>query len=300
MIIENFKDDKEALRAMTGELVRYMDRKDDGLPFNLALSGGGTAQKMFALWVDEYKDKIDWDAIRFFWVDERCVPPTDPDSNYGHANELLFKPLHIPAGHVHRIHGEVEPGTEAMRYSRVVKEYLPRHGQLPYFDCIILGIGGDAHTASIFPDTFWKAGRLLILTTVSIGLAQLKPVQKLRGNLDLGLFISLTFLATIGFAVDLQQFIGSALMMTLYVLFMLIGCIVLHLIICRIFKIKYEYVILSMVGCIVDGPTSSLTAAGADWKSLINVGLIMGVIAGACGNYVGIFVSYVIKGICGL
>ena len=72
MIIENFKDDKEALRAMTGELVRYMDRKDDGLPFNLALSGGGTAQKMFALWVDEYKDKIDWDAIRFFWVDERC------------------------------------------------------------------------------------------------------------------------------------------------------------------------------------------------------------------------------------
>ena len=153
MIIENFKDDKEALRAMTGELVRYMDRKDDGLSFNLALSGGGTAQKMFTLWVDEYKDKIDWDAIRFFWVDERCVPPTDPDSNYGHANELLFKPLHIPANHVHRIHGEVEPGTEAMRYSRVVKEYLPRHGQLPYFDCIILGIGGDAHTASIFPDT---------------------------------------------------------------------------------------------------------------------------------------------------
>lgn len=131
MIIENFKDDKEALRAMTGELVRYMDRKDDGLPFNLALSGGGTAQKMFALWVDEYKDKIDWDAIRFFWVDERCVPPTDPDSNYGHANELLFKPLHIPVGHVHRIHGEVEPGTEAMRYSRVVKEYLPRHGNCP-------------------------------------------------------------------------------------------------------------------------------------------------------------------------
>ena len=68
----------------------------------------------------------------------------------------------------------------------------------------------------------------------------------------------------------------------------------------QIFKIKYEYVILSMVGCIVDGPTSSLTAAGADWKSLINVGLIMGVIAGACGNYVGIFVSYVVKGICGL
>lgn len=152
---------------------------------------------------------------------------------------------------------------------------------------------------AVFPDTFWKAGRLLLLTTVSICLAQLKCVQKLRGNLDLGLFISLTFLATIGFAVDLKQFVGSAFVMTLYVFLILIGCIVLHLIICRICKIKYEYVVLSMVGCIVDGPTSSLTAAGANWKSLINVGLIMGVIAGAAGNYVGIFVAYAVRMITG-
>lgn len=152
----------------------------------------------------------------------------------------------------------------------------------------------------IFPDTFWKAGRLLLVTTVSICLAQLKPVKKLRGNLDLGLFISLCFLATIGFAVDIKQFIGSAFIMTLYVFLMLIGCTLLHFIICRIFKIKYEYVLLSMVGCIVDGPTASLTAAGGGWKSLINVGLIMGVIAGACGNYAGIFVAYAVKAICGL
>lgn len=152
----------------------------------------------------------------------------------------------------------------------------------------------------IFPDAFWKAGRLLMVTTVSICLAQLKPVKKLRGNLDLGLFISLCFLATIGFAVDLKQFIGSAFLMTLYVFFMLVGCTLLHFLVCRLFKIKYEYVLLSMVGCIVDGPTASLTAAGGNWKSLINVGLIMGVIAGACGNYVGIFVAYAVKAICGL
>lgn len=127
-----------------------------------------------------------------------------------------------------------------------------------------------------------------------------QTVQKLRGNLDLGLFISLTFLSTIGFAVDLQQFIGSAFMMTMYVLCMLVGCILLHLVICRLLKIKYEYVVLSMVGCIVDGPTSSLTAAGANWKSLINVGLIMGVLAGAAGNHVGIFVAYTVRTICGL
>jgi 6-phosphogluconolactonase len=153
MVIENFKDSKDALRALTLNLMYYVDRKNDGEPFNLALSGGETAKDMFSLWADEYRAKMNWKNIRFFWVDERCVPPSHPDSNYGHANRLLFKPLGILAEHVHRIHGEVEPGTEAMRYSRVVKEYLPRHGQLPYFDCIILGIGNDAHTASIFPDT---------------------------------------------------------------------------------------------------------------------------------------------------
>ena len=149
------------------------------------------------------------------------------------------------------------------------------------------------------PEEIWKAVRLILLTTVSIGLAQLKPIQKLRGNLDLGLFLSLLFLATIGFAVDIRQFVGSAMIMTLYVLLMLVGCIVLHLLICRFFKVEYEYMILSIVGCIVDGPTASLTAAGANWKSLINVGLIMGVIAGSAGNYVGVTVAYLIKAFIG-
>ena len=153
MVIEKFKDSKEALRSLSLSLMYYVARKDAGQPFNLALSGGETAKQLFSLWADEYRSKINWKNMRFFWVDERCVPPTDQESNYGHANRLLFKPLGIPASHIHRIHGEVEPGTEAMRYSRIVKEHLPRHGQLPYFDCIILGIGGDAHTASIFPDT---------------------------------------------------------------------------------------------------------------------------------------------------
>ncbi|MBG9980533.1 DUF819 family protein [Facklamia sp. DSM 111018] len=149
------------------------------------------------------------------------------------------------------------------------------------------------------PEAIWKAVRLILLTTVSIMIAQIKPVQKLRGNLDLGLFLSLTFLATIGFAVDIRQFIGSAFVMTLYVFLMLIGCLLLHLVICRLLKVEYEYMILSIVGCIVDGPTASLTAAGANWKSLINVGLIMGVIAGAAGNYVGVTVAYIIKAIIG-
>ena len=66
---------KEALRSMTEDMMAMIRRKDFA-PFNLALSGGETAKHMFSLWVDEYKDKIDWNNIRFFWVDERCVPPT--------------------------------------------------------------------------------------------------------------------------------------------------------------------------------------------------------------------------------
>ncbi len=152
MEIKRYNEMKEALRSMTEDMMAMIRRKDFA-PFNLALSGGETAKHMFSLWVDEYKDKIDWNNIRFFWVDERCVPPTSPDSNYGHANHLLFKPLRIPADHIHRIKGENEPGTEAMRYSWVVKEFLPLFNQMPTFDCIILGVGEDSHTASIFPTT---------------------------------------------------------------------------------------------------------------------------------------------------
>lgn len=151
MMIERFKNDKEALGALTDKLIRLIKEKKEPAPFNLALSGGGTAARMFALWREEYKDKIDWDHLRFFWVDERCVPPDDKESNFGNADRLLFRPLHIPADHIHRIKGECEPGVEAMRYAWEVKEFLPRFNQLPTFDCIILGVGEDAHTASIFP-----------------------------------------------------------------------------------------------------------------------------------------------------
>ena len=152
MKIEYCDDSKSALRAMTDHMARLVQEKGVE-PFNLALSGGETAKQMFSLCVDEYRDKIDWNLLRFFWVDERCVPPSSSDSNYGHANRLLFKPMNIPKDHIHRIEGEKEPGAEAMRYSWEVKEYLPLFNLMPTFDCILLGIGDDAHTASIFPTT---------------------------------------------------------------------------------------------------------------------------------------------------
>lgn len=152
----------------------------------------------------------------------------------------------------------------------------------------------------LFGEGFRSAGRIILITTLAIITAQIPAVKKLRGNFDLGLYLALLFLVTIGFAVDLKQFFGSTFYITLFCFCVIAGCIILHLLITRLFKIKYEYVVLSIAGCIADGPTAALVASGAQWKSLINIGLIMGVVAGACGNYLGISVAYAIKAILGL
>lgn len=152
----------------------------------------------------------------------------------------------------------------------------------------------------LFGEGFRSAGRVILITTFSIILAQFPRVKRLRGNFDLGLYVALLFLTTIGFAVNLKDFFGSTLYITLFCFCVVIGCTILHLAITRIFKIRYEYVLLSIVAAISDGPTAALVASSAQWKSLINIGLLMGVIAGACGNYAGITVAYLIKGTLGM
>lgn len=152
----------------------------------------------------------------------------------------------------------------------------------------------------LFGEGFRSAGRVILITTFSIILAQFPRVKRLRGNFDLGLYVALLFLTTIGFAVNLKDFFGSTLYITVFCFCVVIGCTILHLAITRIFKIRYEYVLLSIVAAISDGPTAALIASSAQWKSLINIGLLMGVIAGACGNYAGITVAYLIKGTLGM
>lgn len=151
MKLKVYGSQEEVLRGVTEQLMEKMKLRRD--PFHLALSGAGTAQKMYRLWMEEYRNKINWEQLRFYWVDERCVDPQDEESNYKHANDLLFQPLDIPISHVHRIHGEREPEIEAEHYSEMVKWELPGYSCLPRFNCVILGIGEDGHTASIFPKT---------------------------------------------------------------------------------------------------------------------------------------------------
>ncbi|HBF5456076.1 TPA: DUF819 family protein [Clostridioides difficile] len=154
--------------------------------------------------------------------------------------------------------------------------------------------------AGYFNSSFSSAARILLVTTISIIIAQLKPVKKLKGNLDLGLFVALFFLCTIGFSVDIKEFLGSTFTITLYCFSIIFTSFIFHLGITRLLKIKYQYVILSIVGAIADGPTSALVAASAKWNSLVSVAVVMGVFGGVLGNYAGISVAYAIKMSLGL
>jgi 6-phosphogluconolactonase len=118
---------------------------------NIALSGGGTPKATFRKLVS-FKEKINWEKVNFFWGDERCVPPDDQQSNYGMAEKYLFARITIPPENVFRIKGENDPLDEAKRYSDVIRNNLSIHNNLPAFEIMLLGLGEDGHTASIFPD----------------------------------------------------------------------------------------------------------------------------------------------------
>jgi 6-phosphogluconolactonase len=93
-----------------------------------------------------------WDRVHLFFVDERCVPPTDSASNYKLANENLIAPAKIPAANVHRIEGEMAPANAAERYASEIRQFFElSEGQMPQFDIVHRGMGPDAHTASLFP-----------------------------------------------------------------------------------------------------------------------------------------------------
>jgi 6-phosphogluconolactonase len=119
--------------------------------FYLALSGGTTPREIFRFLSENYREKIEWPKVMIFWGDERCVSPLSDESNYRMAYETLIKKIDIPAGNIFRIEAEKDPEKEAERYSTLVEDLLPHEMDLPRFDLILLGLGEDGHTASIFP-----------------------------------------------------------------------------------------------------------------------------------------------------
>jgi 6-phosphogluconolactonase len=119
--------------------------------FYVALSGGNTPRRMYEMLGQEpLRTEISWSDTFIFFSDERCVPPDDEQSNYRMVQRTLLNNIPIPPANVHRIRGEVDPGIAANEYASLLRTDL---GGQPHFDLMMLGLGEDGHTASLFPGT---------------------------------------------------------------------------------------------------------------------------------------------------
>lgn len=120
-------------------------------PYCVAFSGGNTPALLFDIWAGHYLHVTPWDRLMVFFVDERCVAPDSPESNAGNMRKHLLNKVPIPSDHVFAIDGLLPPDEAALAYGKVVTEEVPREEGRPIFDTVILGMGDDGHTSSIFP-----------------------------------------------------------------------------------------------------------------------------------------------------
>ncbi|MCI4668694.1 MAG: 6-phosphogluconolactonase, partial [Bacteroidia bacterium] len=120
--------------------------------FHVSLSGGSTPKKLFDLLASEFKDSFPWSRMHFWWGDERMVAPDHKESNYGMTYARLFSGVSIPSENIHRVRGEDRPEEEVVRYGRELESFMKNNEGKISFDLMILGMGDDGHTASIFPD----------------------------------------------------------------------------------------------------------------------------------------------------
>ncbi|MDX1387945.1 MAG: 6-phosphogluconolactonase [Acidobacteriota bacterium] len=121
--------------------------------FVIVLSGGSTPRRLYALLASaELRDAVPWPATTVLFGDERCVGPTDPESNYRMARETLLDRVPVPDEQVHRMIGEIDPARSADAYEAVLRGLYP-DAAAPPFDLVLLGVGADGHTASLFPGT---------------------------------------------------------------------------------------------------------------------------------------------------
>ena len=152
-MIRKLTTPRETVRSFAQELTQLIEKKTSkNKNFYLALSGGSTPQLLFKELKKNFLKSIDWPYVHIYWGDERCVKPASEESNFGVANKLFLKYLNIPEENIHRIKGEEKPNIEARRYSGEIMMTVPSKINLPKFDLIILGLGTDGHTASIFPN----------------------------------------------------------------------------------------------------------------------------------------------------
>lgn len=138
-----FKDSRDATEHCAAQILQHLR---DAPRSTLAISGGSSPRTMFEIFAAV---PFDWDRVQLFWVDERCVPPTDAQSNFKLANDAWLAPAKFPASNIHRVQTERDPEDAAEVYADELQ--LVFGAGIPQFDVIHRGMGPDAHTASLFP-----------------------------------------------------------------------------------------------------------------------------------------------------
>lgn len=164
MDLKIYKDKQEVAKQFSSY---FVDQLKDRATFHVALSGGSTPKIVFDVLADNFAGKVDWNKVHFYWGDERCVPPSDDESNYKMTVEHLFSKIDVSEANIHRILGEKDPVNEALRYANLLEINLDRVDKVPQFDLVILGMGDDGHTASIFPHeiALWDAEDHCVVAT---------------------------------------------------------------------------------------------------------------------------------------
>ncbi|MBI5410499.1 MAG: 6-phosphogluconolactonase [Nitrospirae bacterium] len=150
-------NDSKELAGEAAELFVWLGKQviEQGGRFRVALSGGSTPRALYETLASRpFSERLDWKRVEFYFGDERCVPPDHPESNFRTAEEALFGPLRIAPERIFRMKGEADPDEAVRQYEALIRE---RFGAAPpawpSFDLILLGLGEDAHTASLFPGT---------------------------------------------------------------------------------------------------------------------------------------------------
>jgi len=136
---------------------QWLDLSKSATIVNICLSGGSTPKHVFGFIAhSDFANQIIWQHLHFWWGDERCIPANDAQSNYGEAMRLLFSHVLIPAENLHPIHGELSPEKACIEFKDEMAACLPMRAEngktRPIYDWIILGVGVDGHTASLFPE----------------------------------------------------------------------------------------------------------------------------------------------------
>lgn len=158
----------EVMHALIKSLIDNMRREPERI-FHIAFSGGSTSALLFGVWAKYYARSTPWERMRFYWVDECCVPSGDSESNYGAMRELLLSEAGVPDGLVFPIFCDRQAAAEAERYSAALHALLPRRGDAPAFDVVLQECGTDGHIVSIFP------GQEELLVSPSLYAASVNP-----------------------------------------------------------------------------------------------------------------------------